>query len=123
MLTLYDKILIASTVVLAIICLIVIRYYYAGKADEVLIQVNGKELIRAKLDSDSYFSVDGTIGKTEIEIKDRRVRIVSSPCDKKICVQKGWIDQSYETIVCIPNRVAISLVSSSSRDTIDGVTR
>jgi len=123
MFTSYDKILITSTVILSAISLIAIRYYYTGKADEVLIQVNGKEVIRAKLDTDSIFSVDGAIGKSEIEIKDRRVRMVSSPCDKKICIQSGWINQPYETIVCIPNRVTISLSSNNDKDMIDGVTR
>ena len=123
MLTYYDKILITSTVILSVISLIIIRYYYTGKADEVLVQVNGKEVIRAKLDTDSIFSVDGVIGKSEIEIKDRRVRMVSSPCDKKICIQSCWINQPYETIVCIPNRIAISLVSNNDKDIIDGLTR
>jgi len=121
MLTRYDIILIAGLLVVAIVGLSVVRFRTGGTS-EVVISVDGEEAIRVPLSEDHLFSVDGTLGKTEIEIKDKRVRVVDSPCKRKICVQSGWIDRPYQTIICVPNRVVINLQSSKDRDELDGVT-
>jgi hypothetical protein len=105
----------------AILGLGVVRYM-AGGTDTVVVQVDGKEVIRASLNEDQRFSVDGPLGSTEIEIRDNRVRVVDSPCRKKICVNTNWIDKPYQTIVCAPNRVVIRLLSSRDEDEFDGIT-
>ena len=81
MLTRGDKILISLLILLSALGFIFIRHY-TKEADIVLVEVNGQEVIRTKLSKDSRFSVDGHIGKTEIEISDNRVRIVYAPCNK-----------------------------------------
>ena len=45
-----------------------------------------------------------------LEIKDGRVRMLPLPeelCPRGICAPTGWIAQSYESIVCLPNRIMI----------------
>lgn len=121
MFTRADKILISLLILLFVFGFIFIRHY-TKKANIVLVEVNGEEVMRTKLSKDRRFSVDGLIGKTEIEISNNRVRVVDSPCNKKLCVRSGWIWRPYETIVCLPNRVTISLISQSRSD-IDSVTR
>jgi hypothetical protein len=121
MLTRYDIILIAGLLLVAVVGLGIIRYG-AGGTSEVVISVDGEETVRVPLSEDRRFSVDGPLGKTEIEIKDERVRVVDSPCKRKICVQSGWIDKPYQTIICVPNRVVINLQGSKDRHKLDGVT-
>ena len=121
MLTRYDRFLIAGLVVIALLALVVIRYR-AGGVDTVLVRVDGKEVFQAPLSDDRRLSVDGPLGKTEIEIKDGRVRVVDSPCRRKTCVHAGWIDKAYQTIVCMPNRVVIRLTGGGDSDGIDGIT-
>lgn len=121
MLTRYDIILIAGLLVVAIVGLGVVRYGTGGTS-EVMISVNGEEAIKVPLSEDRIFSVDGALGKTEIEVKDKRVRVVDSPCKRKICVQSGWIDKPYQTIICVPNRVVINLQGGRDRHRLDGVT-
>ncbi len=120
-LTRSDIFLIVGLLAVAILGLGVVRYM-SGGTDTVLVQVDGKEVIRASLNEDQRFSVDGPLGSTEIEIKDNRVRVVDSPCRKKICVNTDWIDKPYQTIVCAPNRVVIRLLSSNGEDGLDGIT-
>ena len=120
-LTRSDILLIVGLLAVAILGLGVVRYM-SGGTDTVLVQVDGKEVIRASLSEDQRFSVDGPLGSTQIEIKDNRVRVVDSPCRKKICVNTDWIDKPYQTIVCAPNRVVIRLISRSGEDRLDGIT-
>ncbi len=121
MLTRYDRFLIIGLLAVALLGLGVIRYR-AGGTDTVVVLVDGRETFRASLAEDQHFFVDGLLGKTEIEIRDKRVRIVDSPCDRKICVHTGWIDKPYQTIICAPNRVVIRLLGGVDKDKLDGIT-
>jgi len=58
----------------------------------------------------------------EIEVKDKRVRVINPPCKRKICAQTGWIDKPYQTIICVPNRVVIDLLGGEDDDELDGIT-
>ncbi len=64
----------------------------------------------------------------EIEIKDGRVRMLpmgEELCPQAICSHTGWIEHSYESIVCLPNQIMIDLKVLSPAETdddIDGVT-
>jgi hypothetical protein len=120
MFTRYDIFLIAGLLLVAFLILGVIKYK-AGGADTVVVQVDDEETLRVPLTENRRLSVDGPLGKTEIEIKDGRVRVVDSPCDGKTCIYNGWIHKPYQTIICMPNRVVIRLVGSS-KDTLDGIT-
>ena len=121
MLTRYDRFLIVGLVAIALLSLLVIRYRARG-VDTVVVQVDGKKVFRAPLTDDAHLSADGPLGKTHIEIKEGRVRVIDSPCRRKTCVHTGWIDKAYQTIVCMPNRVVIHLIGGDDSDRIDGIT-
>ncbi len=121
MFTRYDILLIAGLLVVALIALGIMRYG-TGAVDEVSVQVDGEEVIRLPLTDDKHFSVEGHLGKTEMEIKDGQVRVMDSPCARKTCVHTGWIHKPYQTIICMPNHVVIGLVGSSDDDKLDGIT-
>ncbi|MCX8084545.1 MAG: NusG domain II-containing protein [Calditerrivibrio sp.] len=59
--------------------------------------------------------------RVKMEIKDGKVRFLSSDCKDKICLQFGYIETCGESAVCVPNRVAI-VIECEKRD-YDGVTR
>ena len=121
MITRYDIFIIIGLVAAGIVGTGIIRYA-GGKTDRVIVQVDGKEVMKACLAHDRSFSVEGPLGVTKIEIKDEHVRVVDSPCKRRICVHTGWIHKPYQTIICAPNRVVISLSGGSSDDILDGIT-
>lgn len=94
---------------------------YQSKGNIVNIVVNGNELVRADINIDKKFSVKGVLGVTEIEIKSGKVRVIDSPCGNKTCVKTGWIDKPYQSIICIPNRVVVEIISDNKE--IDAITR
>lgn len=53
--------------------------------------------------------IKGTLGFTEVRIKDYKVRVVSSPCSGKNCIRAGEAN----LIICAPNKVTIRLVGKS----------
>jgi len=70
----------------------------------------GKQLIETvslKADRRIDLSRDGM----QLEVNAGRVRVIQSDCAKQICVQRGWIRQAGETIICVPNRIRIEMES------------
>jgi hypothetical protein len=66
-------------------------FYYFGtgfnRGDWVVIQVAEKQVARFPLMTDRVIKVQGPLGTTEVEISQGRARIVSSPCNLKICIK------------------------------------
>ncbi len=49
------------------------------------------------------------IKNMKIEVKDGKIRILSSDCPDKICMHKGFISNRSENIICIPNKLIIKI--------------
>ncbi|MBN2738009.1 MAG: NusG domain II-containing protein [Spirochaetales bacterium] len=52
---------------------------------------------------------EGPLGDTVIEIKDKMLRVLRSPCPEQICVNSGWISHQGQWLGCLPNQVFLSL--------------
>lgn len=57
-----------------------------------------------------------------LDIKDGAVKMEEMDlkvCPEKICSDTGWISESYQTIVCLPNRIAVNIESSGTKSDND----
>ena len=57
-----------------------------------------------------------------IESKNGKVRILELPkdlCPDGICAKTGWIDKDYQSIVCLPNKIVITVEGTGSKSNID----
>jgi len=86
--------------------------------ETVLIQNYKGDFIRLPLSENKTIEIPGPLGKSVVEIKNRRVRILSSPCPDKLCVKQGYIRESGQVIVCLPNRVVIKIEGRASFDAL-----
>ncbi len=58
------------------------------------------------------------------EIKDGSIGFIHSDCPDQLCVAAGFLDQSGESAVCLPNKVVLKILSASENDdTPDAVVR
>ena len=63
---------------------------------------------------DEIFSIEEETGlRVTIEIKDHRIRFLSSDCPDHICIHTGWIGEPAQTAVCMPNRVSVTIAEST----------
>lgn len=123
-----DKLLILA-VVLA--CFFLYLIFYTNVLREngeqertAVVRVSGEEMMTIDLteeESEGEYEVEGIIGISTFEVKDDGVRMISSPCPKKVCIHRGWINSSSQTIVCAPNKVTIEIKGGSSE--LDSITR
>ena len=93
-----------------------------GAARSIEVEVSGKGVLTLDRDDAGVREVTGPLGTTRIEIRDRQVRVLSSPCPLKLCQRAGWIGTAGEMVVCLPNEVVVRLPGSLPGST-DAVSR
>ena len=88
---------------------------------QAVVYYENKEILRFNLTSDGIeeFEVTGYNGKIIIERQGKRVRISEETSLYNICSKQGFIEYSYQTLVCLPNKILIKIVEDS--DKIDAV--
>jgi len=58
-----------------------------------------------------------------VVIRGERAWVEKSNCPRQICVHSGKIGQVGQSIVCVPNRVVVSIEGSSGEGLLDAVTQ
>lgn len=120
--TLGDIILTVSLLLLSFISMAWTGKFYEG-GKHVVVEVDGKRILELPLDRDDVREVQGPLGKTVINIKDKSVFVSESACHNKICINMGRIHNPGEVIVCVPNRVFVTIKGNGGDNSLDGVTR
>lgn len=91
----------------------------------VVIYTDGSEYGRYPLDEDQTITVSqlgDSITDTAtnvVQIQDGRVRMEEASCKNQVCVNTGWISKTNEIIVCLPNRVYVTIESGSDASSLD----
>ena len=102
-----------------ILILILISVFFSFKktvtpvSDKIMVQANGIKY-EYSLDKDGVYTVEGAIGPTTFEIKNKSVHIIDSACPNKNCVHQGWANP----LVCLPNKVIITYENTGEFDAI-----
>jgi hypothetical protein len=84
-------------------------------ADKAVIRSGGKIFREVSLARNQKIEVPGPLGISVIAIENRRARIASDPSPRQYCVRQGWLQQSGEIALCLPNQVSVELVGSHKR--------
>lgn len=79
------------------------------------------ELPLSQLTEPVTLDVPGAQYPIAVEADTGRVRIAHSGCPGQDCVHTGWVSRSGGQIVCLPNRLVISVAGSGSPE-VDAVT-
>jgi hypothetical protein len=80
-----------------------------GQGDAAVIRAAGKVVQTAPLTRVQSFSVHGPLGTTQIEIEPGRARIARDPSPRQLCVKQGWLTQSGQAALCLPNQVSVEI--------------
>lgn len=78
------------------------------KTEKLVVEISTpSEVFYYNLNQDKQISVEGILGKTEIEIQDKSISITDSPCSNKTCVHQGHISKAGQWLCCAPNQVIV----------------
>lgn len=67
------------------------------------------------------YDVPGADYPITLELDHGRVRVLHSDCPSQDCVHTGWVARSGGQIVCLPNRMVVS-VTGTQKAEVDAVT-
>lgn len=124
-LTPYDKILIILIILVTLVGVGWSTFHFMDQsAKYIVIERNNKEVHKIRLVSglEKKVTLELNPGKAVIVIKEGKVRILEMPkdiCPLGICANTGWINKVGEMIVCMPNRIVISIKASGNVDTTE----
>lgn len=90
-------------------------YMNFGKEEpaKVMIFVDGVERGSYSLSEDTKVEVNGT---NTLAIENGKVRMEEADCPDQICVHHKAISKNKESIVCLPNKVVVEIVSSETTE-------
>lgn len=92
-------------------------FAFRGTAgSSVRITVDGKLYGTYPLDRDDTITVERDGHENIITIKDGTVCMEYSSCKNQICVDTGKISKTNQSIVCLPNRVSVTIAGGSGKE-------
>ena len=119
-----DKIVIGIVFALAIIGYIVFNLLvFNTDAETVVISVDGKEYAVYQLidiKGTKEICVETEFGTNVIEMTNKSAKVIEASCPDKLDVKSGEIKKSGQVIVCLPNRLTVSLEGGKTQ--VDKVT-
>lgn len=106
------------TVFLAI-CLIIIN---CNKKEGNIFKVYYENdlILKGNLNIDKIYQVNGYNGIVKIEVKNKKIRVITENSPLHLCSKQGFISKSYETIVCLPNKIVIKIENDKNLDGVVG---
>lgn len=115
-------------IVIVVICsvlfyvpLLWVRSQEAGKVKEVVVSYRSDEVLRVRLDKNKNYKVKGTLGDVSVEVLDQRVRVEKETSPQHLCSIQGWVSQSNQPIVCLPNNIVVQIEASDDDSDVDAV--
>jgi len=67
---------------------------------------------------DTSLVIPGPLGETEVRIEDKKVWVTKASCPNKLCMRQGKISKPGEAIICLPNRIVVTIQGKSKLDAV-----
>ena len=116
-----DIILIVALLLVASIVMVYL-FVFRDKGDTVKVTVDGKLYATYSLSDNITTDIVTGENKRQVNrlvIKDGKAYIEYATCPDGICVDHSHIFRDGESIVCLPNRVVVTIIKGNSTDTPD----
>jgi hypothetical protein len=104
-----DIIFLAAIIALMAGAVLTFQIINDKKGHEVVIEEGGEIVGIYPLSEDRIIEVTGPLGISTVVIKDGEVYMADSPCPNKVCIHMGKKSKKDDTIICIPNRIYITV--------------
>jgi hypothetical protein len=113
-----DLILILCVLAVGIV-LLIIRNAGSKPGSFIVVDIDGKTVAEYPIEMEGRFTFNG--GSNEIQISRGKVRMIHADCPDLVCVHQGWIDTQGQSIVCLPNRITVTVTGTGSGPLVDFV--
>ncbi len=116
-------------VILILLLIAIGLFLFNGRREDtagtrVLIEVNGEEYSSIALSEDREIEIKNPEGKVTnlLRIENGEAYMVSADCPDHLCMKQGRISHTGEALVCLPNRVVVT-VEGDEESAFDSVAK
>ncbi len=103
-----DLLLGGSLLLLGVIFFVGIIFWGQEEANKVEVQVNGKTVGIYSLTEEQEISLKD-LGENTFAIENGHVKMIKADCPDQYCVQHHSISKNGESIICLPNKVVLTI--------------
>lgn len=101
-------------IVLIIIAILFIVFYFnKDKAHTALVYYGSEKILTIDLNINKEYVVKGDNGDVVIKVLDKKIKVIEENSPYHLCSKQGYISNSGESIICLPNKIIIELPSDS----------
>lgn len=110
-----DIILLALLATVALVSFLSRYSFHSKSGNYVTVTIDTTTVKTLPLKKDTTYEIKTSEGGINIlHIKDHKAYIESANCPDKLCVHQKSIQNEGETLVCLPHKVVVSVVSSTN---------
>lgn len=114
-----DAVLLVGLLAVAL-CLAVVLLLTRQDGAQVVVSVAGRETARLPLSETAFYTIQGANGGTNVlQIAYGTAWLEDASCPDRLCVQEGAIRYAGQSIICLPNRVVITVEGTSEQTDVD----
>ena len=108
-----DLIFLVVVIVGCLIFLLIFNVLTQKKGQKIIVEVDKQEWGTFFLDEDKIIEITNEEGvvTNKLIIKDGKADMVEANCPDKLCVHQKAISLNNQTIVCLPNKVVVTVDS------------
>ena len=118
-----DIIFLAIIIVIALLCFGIFKLTTSSNGNYAMVTVDGEKYGEYPLDEDVTVEIKNKNGNVTniLTIKDGCADMIEVDCPDKLCVKQKQINKNNETIICLPNKVVVTIVSDSKNSEFDAI--
>lgn len=119
-----DIIFLTVIIILAIAVYLIFSFFFSSDGDVVNISVDGTPYGSYPLDTDARIEIKNSSGQVTnvLIIENDSAHMEEATCPDKLCIKQKTISKDNESIICLPNKVAVTVTSKNESD-IDVISR
>ena len=116
-------ILLVTLVVAAALILWVLPRLASGRGAQVVVSVDGTELMRLPLTGETAIErdIDTGYGQNTLIIHDGVCQVTEADCPDRLCVRQGSISRRGESIVCLPHRLIVTIEGDAGEAPVESI--
>ncbi|MBO5733313.1 MAG: NusG domain II-containing protein [Clostridia bacterium] len=85
-----------------------------------IISVGAKQIKEVDLSEDQTFDINTELGTNTVTVSDGEIYVSDADCPDRLCIRHGKLNNKYDSIVCLPNKLVIEYKNGSGVDAVAG---
>ena len=99
-----------------------VNYFVNTKnVDSIEIYMDNKLYKTYDINDKEEIKIKSKEGYNIVKIHDKGVEVIEASCPDKVCIHQGFITESSESIVCLPNKVHIKITTEDNHESEEDV--